>query len=266
MKTYVMKLPTGKKTISPSCTETRKSLGDSSNLNSPTIRAKSRIENRLKFLSPENKTLRMLKSRRNLPSYEIAPDLAAEVIKEYIIPMLKTDCKRKRAHKRAETFGISTPNPTKMAFTPFPGSPLEELILSEQISLEKKDIELKYQTAELKAREMKQEKLLVEEQLKKLTNLHSNLESDFKILNFSYQSSIADYNCKEQSQCLIKLQAEKYSKLYKELQSKVNDLMQALHDERLVNDIRLFLICSLTFQTELITNLLNTSISILFSY
>lgn len=181
--------------------------------------------------SPERITISSLRSRKSPKSLDISPSLAIEVVKDYLIPLFKLDKKKKQDQCRAETFNLKS-SPTSIK---------SEILLSEQIFEEKKQLEKKFNDLEFAFKEATQDKILIEKELQNMNEKFLNLESEFKILEYNYNVKQCYYNSIEQKSLYIVSQIERLKKLLSSMESENKNLSAKVNHEKYVNDIRFFI-------------------------
>ena len=221
----------------------RKNCESPNSPNSPSsIKSVSRPKSKnetSKPTSPERIFLKKLAYRHNKNTHsEISAELAVNVIKEYLLPMFKQDKKNIQDKKRLETFGVSSKPSEQKIFSPS-GSVYSELKLSEHLGLENKEIRKKWNQAEKDLKIVEQEKFLLESELKNLRTEFFNLQSEFNFLNFLYRESTLLSNKQQQRYSSYSAQCEKYEELVHECRAVIDKLNDSIHEEKLINDIRL---------------------------
>lgn len=193
----------------------------------------------LRHTSPDSVLLGRLRRRKaSNKSLDISPKVAVEVIKDYLLPMFRNENRTIRDKNRAKVFNNQSKKEQKKIDTS-PGTVYAELKLSEQLFYENQELEKKCQSYESLYKDIFQEKCVIEEKFKLLKNDFFHLECEYKALMFLNQETMSMANYKEQSFFFIKSQCDKYLKIYKEVKEKLDEKYQAVHEERLINDIRL---------------------------
>lgn len=217
---------------------------------SPDLSTNCRNSNPSQRNSPERITISSIRSRKNPKNQEISPNLAIEVVKDYLIPLFKLDKKKKQDQYRAETYNsrVSPPNIKS------------EILLSEQIYEEKKELEKKFNDLEKAFKEVMQDKILIEKELQNMNEKYLNLESEYKILEYNSNVKQCYFNVVEQKSLFITSQIEKLKNLVSSMESDNKNLSAMVNQEKYVNDIRFFSIFFLTFKTCKIIGLRKSSI------
>ena len=186
---------------------------------------------------------------------KIPSELAVEVVKDYILPMFRSEARQKRNKKRSESFGIAQ-HPNNQNLKIFPNTVHAELNLSAQLGGQVNILKQKCKELEENFHKANQEKHELESEFLKLKKDSALIETSYFCLNFQYSQDISIMNKKLQDYEFVKTQLEKYSKLNKEAYKDLNKTAKDLHETQVLNDIRL---CKtyifLTFYIKLIINL-----------
>jgi intracellular sulfur oxidation DsrE/DsrF family protein len=166
---------------------------------------------------------------------EVAPDLAARVVKGYILPMFESDCRRKSDEQRTELYGH------KRNFSAERGTVYSELKLSEKLSLEIEKLEGKIEQMEQTVKEGIQEMNMLLKDKEKLEievlNAQTNVEA-MSQENLRLQREVTGIKLNIGG---LSVQLKKYKELYEQVRSENDNLSNLLHEEKAANDIRLYL-------------------------
>lgn len=164
---------------------------------------------------------------------DVPPELAAQVVKSYILPMFEYDTRVKQDSQRNETFGH------KRNFSTETGTVYSELKLSSKLSKNIKNLESELSMMNQRIKDNTQEKnkviqdnqqLLMELMNSKSTNMFLNEE------NLRLQRELVGIKFSIGS---ISSQLSKYRNLYEEILQDKEKLSKQLQEEKAINDIRL---------------------------
>jgi hypothetical protein len=174
--------------------------------------------------------LKQLSSRvRNHRNSEVPPEIAAKVVKNYILPMFESEARSKHDTQRSETYGH------RRNFSLEQGTVYSELKLSKQImSLESK---LSSMSQSIKDSVQEKQTLLILNQKLELDLMNSS--TNLMFLNDENSRLKRELIGFKLSTTAVINQLNKYKVLYEQLTSEKSILTAELHQERANNDIRL---------------------------
>ncbi|CAG9314039.1 unnamed protein product [Blepharisma stoltei] len=176
-------------------------------------------------------------SHRNSKSVnlQVSPDVAAEVVKKYILPMFEIDARNSKDSARSKTFGIPRTERSRQN-SAFDGPVYAELKLSEKLNQEIKSLreELEHQIQCVKRAE--QEKELIKNEFGHVKEALFRSEANYAALNLELIEISKQLQEVEQCHSVLKEQAQQYQKQNSELDTKAIELGRQLHDEMAVND------------------------------
>lgn len=193
---------------------------------------------------PHTSRLKQISSRATIHrKSEVTPEVAAKVVRSYILPMFESETRSRNDTLRAETFR------NKRVFSSEGNTVYSELKLSEKLSIEIQALEGKVieMTKVLNDNTQEKEKVTIENKRLEMEILdaHSNL----KVLmhdNLRLQRELAGVKL---SIGHLTSQLNKYRLMYESSIEEQQKLCKQVSEEKAINDIRLFLIVFLNFCT-----------------
>jgi hypothetical protein len=213
------------------------------------------------FKTPQAKRLQSsgiaqkLRQRKSINT-SISPELAAEVVRTYIIPMFDHKIRAKSNRSRNERLGIT------IDISNSKGTVAEELSLSSKLyeklrKSENKNAKLKqeYQEA-VQTRNTSEENEQLKIELLNEQSLNKNLLEQIRLLGKESEDQ-------KMSSVFIFHERNTYKKLFEDSSEELKVLRQSLSAEQESSDIRLFSLISLTTQINSNTESLNLSITTL---
>ena len=186
--------------------------------------------------APLNPTLSRIKSRLGNIKLDVNPEIAAAVVKRYLLPMFESKSKRFSLKPRACRFNTEE-NPESRMRTG--DTVYNDLKLNEQLMEEIAELKRNLRLAEIQVRDSAQQLLSSQEMSSQLQEKHEKLETNFEFLNFQYNQQTKYTQRIEIRSGLILEQLNKYKSLYQESLAREHDSISKLEAERSENDIRL---------------------------
>lgn len=192
-----------------------------------------------------NPNMVRLKNRLGNTKPSVDPELAAAVVKSYLLPMF--EAKSRTSSNKLRPFRLKTEenadSRVKTVDTVY-----SDLKLNEQLMDEIEEMKKKLSYASQEAKDSMQKLLSNEEAFYKMREENEKQEINIEFLNFQNNQQTKFIQRHEIRSGLIIEQLEKYKKLYQESLSREEELVAKLDQARIENDIRLFLVFSLTLQ------------------
>ena len=186
------------------------------------------------YQQPKLNRLRQITSRQKLDKKEVPPELAAQVVKNYILPMFESDTRAKLDMLRSETFRH------KSSFSQEGHTVYSELKLSEKLNNEISILKTRLSDAFQALQDNTQEKEKVTQENKRLEaeifNSHANLQVLLQD-NIRLQRELAGFKL---SIGHMRSQVSKYKTMYEESIKEQQKLGKQISEEKAFNDIRLF--------------------------
>lgn len=165
--------------------------------------------------------LESIKRRKNFPQgSEISAGVAAEVVKEYILPMFRYETKSKRNRKRSQDYGLSTLSRLEALSNTTYG----ELSLSEKLLNELKEFKIKFSLAEAKLKEAIQEKFVIQAELNQALTENVNLKNNLEFFKSNYRQDASHKKLELVKSNLLQYQYEKSLSLNKDNIKSVEEL------------------------------------------
>lgn len=166
---------------------------------------------------------------------KVTPQLASQVVKEYILPLFKYEGQRKADKKRTKDFG----NHHQRHLSVVSGTALAELKLSEQLLNELEEAKKQLASACKYSKDTEQEKFAIEKELKKCKE---QIQENTTNLRFLHEENLKlqDENGKLNGmKMLLFTQIFTYKNMFEGASKNFNELSKEFHDEKANNDIRL---------------------------
>ena len=188
------------------------------------------------YQQPKLNRLRQITSRQKLDKKEVAPELAAQVVKNYILPMFESDTRAKFDMLRYETFRH------KSSFSQEGNTVYSELKLSEKLNNEISTLKTRLSEAFQTLQDNTQEKEKVTLENKRLEEEIFNSHANLQVLlqdNIRLQRELAGFKL---SIGHMRSQVSKYKTMYEESIKEQQKLGKQISEEKAFNDIRLFVL------------------------
>ena len=172
-------------------------------------------------------------------SVKISPTLAAEVIKDFLIPMFhldaraRTDSRRATTQKRLRNRSFDQKDDS---LEPIPGTILGELKLSSILHEELSQLKSENQSISSKMKQAEQSRISMLSELDSERSLRIQLDSDCQLLRFQLLASERIIQQTEQRLALVVSQLEQYKDLYAHSEADRKRITNVLHEERWRND------------------------------
>ena len=166
----------------------------------------------------------------------MAPELAAQVVKNYILPMFESDTRAKFDMLRYETFRH------KSSFSQEGNTVYSELKLSEKLNNEISTLKTRLSEAFQTLQDNTQEKEKVTLENKRLEEEIFNSHANLQVLlqdNIRLQRELAGFKL---SIGHMRSQVSKYKTMYEESIKEQQKLGKQISEEKAFNDIRLFVL------------------------
>ena len=184
------------------------------------------------FQQPKLNRLRQITSRQKFDKKEVAPEVAAQVVKNYILPMFECETRCKLDMLRSETFRH------KPSFSQQGNTVYSELKLSDKLNNEISSLELRLTEMSQTLRDNTQEK-------EKVTLENKRLEEELFISRTNLQVLLQDNIRLQRELAGFKLsighmrsQVSKYKSIYEESIKEQQKLGKQVSEEKALNDIR----------------------------
>lgn len=212
----------------------------------PNLFSRNRSESRLsqtmmaQVQNPNNTTTMLqLRERNRKSKISVDPELAAAVVKGYLLPMFEAKSKRIAAKARSFKYGTDEKSEVHETRVGTGETVYSDLKLTEQLMSEIEYLRQELTKAQKEARDSKQQLLSNEEESLQLKEKYEKLEISYEFLSFQYNQQIKFLQRSESKGNLFIEQLEKYKKLYQDSTLREEELLLKLHKERADNDIRL---------------------------
>lgn len=207
---------------------------------------------------PSTPIIRNLRGRNSIKEEEaihVSPEIAASVVRKYLLPMFEGEKKELMSKARTDSMRMSkskTPKDGKDKEAPL------ETIMHDQLADTSRTVYGDFKLSEKLARELeavKAELANTSKKLKEAEQAREITESEMKNINSKYMKSLTDQqmmlfyqttetqssrNTKQQVSLLYS-QLDKQKELYKQVRSENDILKHSLHAVRSDNDIRLYI-------------------------
>ncbi|CAG9336004.1 unnamed protein product [Blepharisma stoltei] len=182
------------------------------------------------------KTSKHIKIEQNSGD-EVPPEIAAKVVKNYLLPMFEYENRKQNRLLINKTFGIDKSfNTTQSKFKADKNTTYGELKLSEELLNEIKSLKSQLKTAKKNESDALQEKIKYEREYERLKSLNLDNQVIIKSLNFEVEVLTKQIQAHQAEFGLSIIQIEKYKDLVDSLESQVYKLTKELHDEKANND------------------------------
>ena len=184
----------------------------------------------------DSELLHKLRERNSKSVTKVTPDLASQVVKEYILPLFEYEKKVKHNRKRSDDFGTSGHRKNLSAVD---GTVFSELKLSDQLSKDMSLLSQELINARRALKEKEQEKYTISEELKRLKETHQNaiiLIEHLQRENLNLEVEVQNF---KSPNLLMYQQLFSFKLIIEKLTEQNNKISQAFHEEKANNDIRL---------------------------
>ncbi|OMJ65745.1 hypothetical protein SteCoe_37681 [Stentor coeruleus] len=176
--------------------------------------------------------LRRIGTRLKHKDQDVPPELAAKVVKSYILPMFENETRNKFNLQRTEAFGH------KHQFSADGTTVYSELKLSEKLSKELLNLESQLISLDQQVKDNTQEKEKITQENQKLELDLLNSQTNVLFLtneNTRLQRELIGFKL---SLGQISTQLKKYKSLYEETRTSNEKITKQLQDQKATNDIR----------------------------
>ena len=207
--------------------------------------------------------LSKLRTRQENQDIKISPEIASNVVKQYILPMFEADSRKFTNNMRLDSFGIcksfrseegsnrrksiDVRNLSYVSNTVY-----SELKLSEQLSYEIQKLKEELSVIHNSLKDTEQTKEAIQKEYDLLKVEYFRQSSSLEVLNFQYTQLLRSNQKAELARVHLTAQVAKYRNLYHEINKTREDMINQIHDERAKNDIRYYtLYIPLTTQINL---------------
>ncbi|OMJ74407.1 hypothetical protein SteCoe_26663 [Stentor coeruleus] len=164
---------------------------------------------------------------------EITSETAAEVIKEYILPMFRNDL-RKKNKTQLSNHKKSHKKPLEIV----PGSVYSEITLSEQLAGELQILKTSNEELEKQNKKLEQEKSLNASELKNIKDQLLNLQTDYQIILEQNRKSLWDNNLKTMNYDYLQTQYDYYKSSFESACLQIENANKKVNESKNINDIR----------------------------
>ncbi|CAG9324335.1 unnamed protein product [Blepharisma stoltei] len=180
-----------------------------------------------------------LKKRKLKPIMEIQPEIAAKVVKSYLLPMF--ECKtrglsKRHSHGKSLDISKSRADILESRETTAETSVYGELKLSEKLMSEIEKVKTELDDCTRKMRDSEQAKIISESELSILKSKYEDLEINFELLKFQLNQNLKMYQKLELKIVFLNEQADQYKNLLAICESKLEEYSAECLNEKMVND------------------------------
>lgn len=209
--------------------------------------------------SPSKYTALSRLRERNKPekTANVSPELAAKVVKDYIIPMFEADARVTADKHRESLFGQdkdsvryiradsarsteSSPYSDTKGLDTVPGTLFAELKLSEQLQEQLNRVKLDLMTSEAKARTTEQAKESLQSEAGHLRLMATKNAADLKLLGSVHFQALRNDQLQDLEVKKLQSELEEMRRLYKSAERKAKEMSAQLNDLKAKNDIRFY--------------------------
>ena len=187
----------------------------------------------------EHDVLDRIRRRSSKSSMRITPELASQVVKDYILPMFKSDRKRISDKKRSIEFGTLN---HKRHISVADGSVLSECKLSERLSLELEQARCEIAEAQRSLHDIGQENFSL---AKELGTSKKSEQTNLITIQFLMQENLRlqeELSRAKEAKGHVFQQIFAYKAIFDSVNHNFNEVSKELQDEKSTNDIRLYFI------------------------
>lgn len=171
-------------------------------------------------------------------SSAINPEIAAEVVKEYILPMFRKEFKNKEYKRRQKDRGLESKLKENKGLDIVPGSLYAEIALTDQLAGEIKNLKDKIQELEKKNKELEQEKYVIVVELNKIKNDFLDLQVNFQSVMGQCMKNEVYSNFKIQDYDNMYSRCEYYKGAFDSTRVEIENANKIINEAKLTNNIR----------------------------
>lgn len=191
--------------------------------------------------STRDSILTQMQSRKDTRSLEkIEPELAAKVIKQYLLPMFGKSNNQSLINSRYTQYGYDSSVKYKESIetidTSFDNTVFGEMKLSLKLADELEDVKKELKNAKEHSRLCEQSKIITDFEHNELRRKYDDLLINYEILKFQTTQSIRNYQKTELQQQFVVHQLDEFKSLYITEQTNKVKLSERLHDQLAKND------------------------------
>lgn len=180
--------------------------------------------------------LSKMKSRTSRTQSNVNPEIAAQVIKEYLLPMFNSDNRNRQRERRKKDFGLRDELKPNKTFSELEGTVYAELNLSSQLNEEMKNLRSKTKDLQSTINDLTQEKEAFKKDNEILAGNYLMSNTNIKALQTQYLVLQNEFFQLESSLSFIKGQLSEYNQKYDQCFQEKEKLNKELHEERANND------------------------------
>lgn len=178
-----------------------------------------------------------LKTRNQKSEFEISPQYAAQVVKNYLLPMFESAKSHQKDLNRHQLMGLTSEYASRDSTAE--SSVYKELKLSERLLNELETLKTELEEAKHQASLCEQEKFELRAEIQNLTREKEEVCTNLKFTNMQSNLSVRSYQTYEMKTYMMQKQLDNYKKMISSSKEKLNLVSQDLHSELNKNDIRL---------------------------
>lgn len=177
-------------------------------------------------------------------SSKISPELAAQVINQYILPMFQADARKRTDGVRTASCSVKKGRNRSVGarhsegLEALPGTVLGEFKLSSLLSEELERTKGEMKAVQMKMREAEQAKVSILSELSRERQTNTQLEADLQLLQFQLLTYERIAQQSDAKLSLTTSQLDQYKDLYIQSETDRKRLSSLLHEEKWRNDIR----------------------------
>ncbi|CAG9336221.1 unnamed protein product [Blepharisma stoltei] len=177
-----------------------------------------------------------IKNRTMRNGIKVNPETAAQVIKDFLIPMFNYDNRNRTEKLRKRVFGLKDEEKRSQSFSEHEGTVYAELNLSTQLNREIQKLREKNESLQRKVYEITQEKESINYEYEKLKE--KNIQNETNIFALNLQCLSLQHDCSNLAInfTFMKLQLEEYKEKYDQCFEIKEKLSKELHEEKAGND------------------------------
>lgn len=182
-----------------------------------------------------------LKKRKLKPILNIEPELAAKVVKSYLLPMFECKSRLSKSNqshssKKSLEMNRSHADLFETRETSAETSVYGELKLSEKLMNEIERLKIEVEECDRKMRDSEQTKITSESELCVLRSKYEDLQANFELLKFQLEQHTRSYQKIDLKVSYLSSQLEQYKNLLSNSESKVEEASSNWLNERMIND------------------------------
>lgn len=208
----------------------------------------TRTENNSFLMTANNSMIERIRNRHDsCDELKITPQLAAKVVKQFILPMFEADSRKLTNGSRFDCFGIKLNdvkthrrnqssefrNMGTMSNTVY-----SELKLSEQLSYEIQQVKNELSNTQKKLKDTEQQREAISREYESLKSKHTNKCTELQGINFDYTILTGEIQKLEFKQSLQSNQVIIYRNTYNDILKENAQLSHEIQSQRAVIDIR----------------------------